>query len=108
MLKYWNKIIWNNQQKKSESGRTRTCNLLIRSQTRYPLRHRPLIASKCEWLFKNKYNKMDQSLLKIIINQLNQVKIFTFIVLTKINYLLKKVKKYIISFKKLYKIDKYV
>ena len=30
------------KQKKIEPGRTRTCNLLIRSQTRYPLRYRSL------------------------------------------------------------------
>jgi hypothetical protein len=29
--------------KKNELGRTRTYNLLIRSQTRYPLRYKPLV-----------------------------------------------------------------
>ena len=31
------------KEKLFELGRTRTCNLLIRSQTRYPLRHEPYV-----------------------------------------------------------------
>ena len=35
------KMVWNGEGKKEffDPGRIRTCNLLIRSQTRYPLRH---------------------------------------------------------------------
>ena len=34
-------MVWNGEGKKEffDPGRIRTCNLLIRSQTRYPLRH---------------------------------------------------------------------
>ena len=34
-----------NKKTLSDSGRGRTCNLLIRSQTRYPLRHRATLPS---------------------------------------------------------------
>ena len=44
-LNFTNKVLEiENFKKDFEHGRIRTCNLLIRSQTRYPLRHAPILA----------------------------------------------------------------
>ena len=45
-------ILFRNERKKVlfEHGRIRTCNLLIRSQTRYPLRHAPALVSHSRFL----------------------------------------------------------
>ena len=61
--------------KVSESGRGRTCNLLIRSQTRYPLRHRPIylillyLKTSCDyvWNFHNLLENIKSPCIQLIL-----------------------------------------